>query len=106
MKLKPADTVKVVLGRDRGRSGKVEAVLPRINSVIVAGVNQVKKHQKAQGQNRPGGIVDISKPLNVAKVKLICPQCHQPTRVGFQGEGKKKVRVCKKCGKPVDSKTK
>jgi len=100
MKLKIGDTVKVTLGKDRGKTGKIEAVRPQINSVIVAGANMYKKHVKKQG-DKAGQIVDLARPLNAAKVALICPHCHQPTRVGYQGEGQKKVRVCKKCAKKL-----
>ncbi len=101
MKLKKGDQVKVMLGKDRGKLGKIEAVLPKSSSVVVTGVNMVKKHVKKQGDNRPGGIIDLTKPLNVAKVALICPKCHQITRVGYSGTGPKKVRICKKCHQPL-----
>ena len=98
MKLKIGDTVKVTLGKDRGKTGKIEAILPKRNSVVVAGANMYKKHVKRSG-DKAGQIVDLTRPLAVSKVALICPHCHQPTRVGYQGEGKKKVRICKKCTK-------
>ncbi|MEK7513744.1 MAG: 50S ribosomal protein L24 [Patescibacteria group bacterium] len=101
MKLKKGDQIKVMLGKDRGKLGKVEAVFPQDNSVVVTGVNMYKKHVKKQGQDKPGGIIDLTKPLNVAKVALICPQCHLITRIGFSGVGPKKVRICKKCRKPL-----
>ncbi len=104
MKLKLGDTVKISLGKDRGKTGKIEAVLPKRNSVIITGLNLYKKHRKAQGKNQPGGIIEIAKPLNIAKLALICPSCHQPTRVGYQVRQlaeKKKLRICKKCQKPL-----
>ena len=100
MKLKIGDTVKVTLGKDRGKTGKIEAILPKRNSVVVAGANMYKKHVKRSG-DKAGQIVDLTRPLAVSKVALICPHCHQPTRVGYQGEGKKKLRICKKCGKKL-----
>jgi len=105
MKLKVKDTVKVTLGKDEGKTGAIEKVLPKKNSVIVKGVNMYKKHLKSQGEKKPGGIIDITKPLNVAKVALMCPKCHKITRVGYQGFGRKKVRICKKCTQPIDSGT-
>ncbi len=101
MKLKLNDTVQVTLGKDRGRTGKITKVFPKSNQVLITGINQYKKHLKAQDQNKPGGIIDITKPLDVAKVALICPQCKKPTRIGYQGLKKKKVRICKKCQKPI-----
>src|SRR3989338_4625270 len=100
MKLKIGDTVKVTLGKDRGKTGKIEAVRPQINSVIVAGANMYKKHGKKQG-DKAGQIVDLARPLNAAKGALICPHCPQPTRVGYAIEKKNKVRICKKCAKKL-----
>ncbi len=102
MKLRINDQVKVTLGKDRGKIGKVEKAFPKLNSVIVSGVNIYKKHLKKQGQDKPGGIIDLPKPLNLAKLALICPKCHLQTRVGFEGVGRKKLRICKKCHKPID----
>lgn len=100
MKLKVGDTVKVTLGKDRGRTAKIEKILPKRNSVVVTGVNLYRRHLK-KSADKAGQIVERARPLNVAQVALICPHCHQPTRVGYQGEGKKKLRICKKCGKKL-----
>lgn len=100
MKLKVGDTVKVTLGKDRGKTGKIEKVLPKSGSVIVAGANLYKKRVKKTG-DKAGQIVERVRALNIAKVALICPHCHQPTRVGYQGKGKKKVRICRKCEKKL-----
>ncbi|MDP4030766.1 MAG: 50S ribosomal protein L24 [Patescibacteria group bacterium] len=96
MKLKIGDTVKVTLGKDRGKTGKIERVLPRTQAVVVAGTNMYKKHVKRSG-DKAGQIVELPRPLAVAKVALICPHCHQPTRVGYQIEKTKKLRICRKC---------
>ena len=102
MKLKVSDTVKILLGKDRGKTGKVEKVFPKKNVVLVTGINIYKKNLKSQDKDKPGGIIDITKPLDVAKVSLICPRCHLQTRVGYQGTGQKKIRICRKCGQPID----
>lgn len=101
MKLKVNDQVIVVLGKDRGKTGKVEKVIPRRDSVVVGGVNVYKKHVKKTGKDQPGQIVELTKPLKVAKVQLICPKCHKPTRVGFMIEKGKKLRMCRKCKKTI-----
>lgn len=101
MKLKVGDTIKVTLGKDQGQTGKIEKVFPKTNSIMVTGINQYKKHLKPQGDKQPGGIIDITKPLNISKVALLCPQCKKITRVGYQGDHKKKVRICKKCLKII-----
>lgn len=97
-KLKKGDQVKVLLGKDRGKKGKIEKVFSRQRMVLVSGVNLVKKHVKPRGEGKPGGIVDINKPLPVSKVALICPRCNQPTRVGLKEQKDKgKSRICRKC---------
>lgn len=106
MKLQVGDQVKITLGKDRGKTGKIEKVFPKKNAVLVTGINVFKKHLKAQGQDKPGGIIDVTRPLNIAKVALICPKCHQSTRVGYQGESRKKIRLCRKCQKPLTSRGK
>lgn len=101
MKLRRGDKVKIVSGKDKGRTGKVEKVFPKENKVLVAGVNVYKRHLKPRGEKKPGGIVDIVKPLPVANVALICSQCGQITRVGYQLTQGEKVRICRKCQKPI-----
>lgn len=101
MKFKLNDTVKIILGKDRGKTGKIEAILAKTNQVIVPGVNMYKKHAKKQGDKQPGGIFDLPRPLALSKIALICPHCHLQTRIGFQGTKKKKLRICKKCQKPL-----
>ena len=96
-KLKKGDEVKVVMGKDKGKTGKIEKVFPEIGKVLVSGVNQYKRHMKARSQNQPSEIATITKPLPVASVLLVCPKCHLPTRVGYTFEDDKKRRVCKKC---------
>lgn len=101
MKIKLGDTVKVVLGKDKGREGKVEKIIPSKDSIIVEGVNMFKKHLKGN-QGVKSGIYDLPKPLFVAKVALICPNCKKITRVGYEvtKEGEK-VRICRKCNKKI-----
>lgn len=95
-KIKKKDIVVVISGKDKGKKGEVIKALED-NKIIVSKVNIVKKHTRPT-QTEPGGIKEIEKPIPISKVKLICPKCSQPTRVGFTflptGE---KVRVCKKC---------
>jgi large subunit ribosomal protein L24 len=97
MKLKKNDQVVVTSGRDRGRKGKIEKVFPKEKKVLVSGVNLYKKHKKKTDKN-PGGIIDITRPLPVANISLICPKCNQATRVGYRIEGNRgKIRICQKC---------
>lgn len=100
LKLKKGDNVQVTVGKDKGRTGAVERVLAKEDKVFVGGINLVKKHvRKMQGFE--GGIIDLIKPLNIAKVALICPNCKKMTRVGFEVTKEGKVRICKKCKKEI-----
>ncbi|MDT7868240.1 MAG: 50S ribosomal protein L24 [Candidatus Pacebacteria bacterium] len=98
-KIKKGDTVLVVKGKDKGKKGKVIKVIPKEARIIVEGVNLVKKHLKPKRVGEKGKIVEIPAPLSWANVRLICPSCSKPTKVGFRFEGEKKVRYCKKCNK-------
>lgn len=97
MKIKKGDEVKVTIGKDKGKTGKVEKVFPKSDKVLILGMNQYKRHLKARSQNQPSEIATITKPLPIANVLLVCPKCHLPTRVGYAFENKKKTRICKKC---------
>lgn len=99
MKLRKGDTIMVTVGKDRGGKGKIDKVLPKLNKVLVPGINVYKRHTKPRSEKQHGGIIDIVKPLSVSNVTLLCPKCGQPTRVGYQiDKNKEKRRVCKKCG--------
>lgn len=103
MKLKKGDKVKIIAGKDRGRDGVIEKVFSKGQRILVPGINIYKKHVKAKGEGKPGGIIEIARPLSAAKAALFCPRCKQWTRVGFQREkGKKKSRICRKCKQLID----
>ncbi len=96
MKIKKSDTVKILTGKDAGKTGQVVRVFSKDNKVLVEGVNLYKRHIRRTGQNE-GGILDLPKPLPVSNVALVCPNCKKETRVGYKIEGQEKYRVCKKC---------
>ena len=100
MKLKKNDEVVVLKGKDLGKRGKIEKVFPKTGKVLVGGVNLFKRHLKARS-GKPGGIVDITKPLEVANLALICPRCGQKTRVGYKLSEREKKRICRKCGEVI-----
>ncbi len=97
MKIKKGDKVKVIAGKDEGREGTVERVYGKQNKVLILGVNIYKRHLKKQDQKQQGGIVDVPRPLDVAKAMLICPKCKKLARVGYSLEKNKRFRICKKC---------
>jgi large subunit ribosomal protein L24 len=102
MKIKIGDTVQIISGKQVGTNGKVQQVMPRQKRVVVEGVNLVKRHTKAVRRGQEGGIIEKAAPLHVSNVKVICPNCKLPTRVGYTGEGKDKKRICKKCHKTLN----
>lgn len=99
MKLKKGDEVKVIRGKDKGKTGKIEKVVS--TKVLIANVNQYKRHLKKRSERQQSKIITITKPLPIYNVSLICPECKLPTRVGFKVEGDQKLRICKKCSKTV-----
>ncbi len=106
MHVKKGDMVVVISGEEKGKMGKILKAIPKQNRVIVEGVNMVKKHQRPSEKVKTGGIIETEAPIHVSNVMLVCPKCGKPTRTGrkFVGEGdnRKKVRYCKKCGEIVD----
>ena len=96
-KLKRDDTVRIIAGKDRGKSGRVLRIETDTQRVIVQGLNMSKKAVKPRRQNEKGGIIDVEAPLDISNVMIVCRKCG-PTRVGFTVDDGGKKRVCKKCG--------
>jgi large subunit ribosomal protein L24 len=97
MKLKKGDQVKIMSGKDRGKTGTILHALPEVEKVMVDGLNMFKKRSRPKKQGEKGQIISVPRPMPVSKVMLVCSSCKEPTRVGFHLEGAKKVRYCKKC---------
>ena len=93
MKLKKGDTVVVITGKDKGKQGEVQRVLPTADKVIVNGVNTASKHAKARRANEQAGIIDRDMPIHVSNVMLV--HNGKPVRVGFERKDGKKVRVAR-----------
>jgi large subunit ribosomal protein L24 len=101
-KIKKGDTVVVLAGRDKGRSGQVMQVMPRENRALVQGVNLVKRHQR-QTPNSEGGIITKEAPIQLSNVALRDPKDGKPTRVRFQiKDDGTKVRVASRSGEAID----
>ncbi len=83
MKLKRDDNVIVIAGRDKGKTGKVTAVLPATGQVVVEGVNIAKRHTKPSQKTPRGGIIEITKPIDASKVMVLDPSSGKPARIGF-----------------------
>lgn len=105
-KIRRNDTVLVITGKDRGKTGVVREVITKHRRLVVEGINQMKKHQRptqAAGVPVPGGIVVKDAPMAVSNVMLICKECGKPTRVGSRlRQDGAKVRVCKRCDSDID----
>jgi large subunit ribosomal protein L24 len=101
--IKKNDTVMVVAGKDKGKSGKVLKVFPQKKAVLIERLNFVKRHLRAGGPHGKGGIVEQEAPLPISNVQLLCGKCNLPTRIGKKvlGDGKK-IRICRKCGEAID----
>lgn len=97
MKLKKGDEIIITIGKDKGRKGKIEKIFPKDNTLFIPGLNIVKKHMKKRDEKNPGGIIEVSKPIKISNVALICPKCNRQTRVGIKVEGNEKIRICRKC---------
>ena len=98
LKIKKGDTVKVIAGKDKDKEGKVLSV--KDGKVIVEGINMVTKHNKPSAANQAGGITTKEAALHISNVMLVVDG--KATRVGFQMDGEKKVRVAKATGKVID----
>ena len=103
MKIKKGDPVQVIAGKDKGKSGVVYKSLPKIDRVIIEGVNVATKHMKNRRSRSHGQVIEKSMPLHISNVSLV--EDKKPVRVGYkiEGEGKeaKKVRISRKTGKEI-----
>ncbi|MEK7123505.1 MAG: 50S ribosomal protein L24 [Patescibacteria group bacterium] len=96
-KIKKGDTILVLSGKDRGKTGKVVKVFPKIGKMLVEGMNMQKKHLRPRKVGVKGEIVQKPAPFFISKAKLICPKCGKAARVGHKIAGDAKFRVCKVC---------
>jgi large subunit ribosomal protein L24 len=104
MNIKNGDTVLIISGKDKNKSGKIVEVFPKENKVMVENLNLVKKHVRPKKSGEKGQRVEVSRAVDASSVKLICTKCKKPTRVGYRAVSQgheKKVRTCKKCGQEI-----
>ena len=97
-KIKKNDTVKILTGKDKGKTGKVLTVSPETGRALVQGLNLVKKHARRTKDDQQGGIIQKESPLHISNLMVVCQKCNKPTRVRFSmlSDGTK-TRICKKC---------
>ena len=98
MKIRKGDLVTVLVGKERGKRGKILRVIPDEERVVIEGLNFLKQYTRPSQQNPKGGITQMEGKLHASNVQLVCPRCSKPTRIGYQflSDGTKQ-RVCKKC---------
>lgn len=98
MKIKKNDQVKVMAGKDKGKTGKVLSAFPSQDKILVEGVNFVKRHSRKSQQNPQGGIIQKEAPIHISNLQILCPRCNKPTRTGASvlSDGTKS-RYCKQC---------
>lgn len=97
MKIKKGDQVTILIGKDKGKTGKVEKIFSD-SRVLVEGVNQFKRHFKSRVRNQKSEIITITKPISAANVALICGKCKKAARAGFVLDKKgEKIRICRRC---------
>ena len=101
MKIRKGDTVKVLSGNDKGKTGEVLEVIPKTEKIVVKGINIRKKSVKPRRQGEEGGIIPSECSIHSSKVAVVCPKCGKATRIGYSVEKDEKVRVCKKCGAKI-----
>jgi large subunit ribosomal protein L24 len=102
-RLRKDDTVMVIAGKERGKTGKVLRVLAEKDRVLIERVNMVKRHVKPRGVQQPGGIQEKEASIHLSNVLPICGRCNKPTRIGHRrlGDGHA-VRLCRRCGEALD----
>ena len=98
MKIRKGDTVQILSGNDKGKTGEVLETIPKTSRIIVKGINIRKKHIKPKKQGEEGGIVPVECSIHSSKANVVCPKGGKATRIAMKVEDGKKVRVCKKCG--------
>lgn len=97
IRIKKGDTVKIITGKDRGKTGKVLRVDVKTERILIDGLNVFKKHARPRKQGEKGEIVSVPRPVQASNVMPVCPSCGTGVRVGAKNEGGARVRICKKC---------
>jgi large subunit ribosomal protein L24 len=98
MKIRKNDIVKVLAGKDKGKTGKVLKIYPAKNKAIVEGINYFAKHARKTQDNPKGGIMHKESPIDISKLSILCTRCGKPARIGFSVlADNSKARICRIC---------
>ncbi len=103
MQIRKNDSVMVIGGKERGKTGKVLRVIADKDAVIVERLNMVNRHSKPRGPQQPGGIVEKEAAIHASNAMILCDKCNAPVRVGYKilADGKK-IRICRRCNEALD----
>lgn len=103
MQIRKNDSVIVIGGKERGKTGKVLRVMPDKDAVVIERLNMVKRHTKPRGPQQPGGIVEKEAAIHASNIMILCDKCNAPVRVGHKtlADGKK-IRICRRCSEALD----
>lgn len=109
IKIKVNDKVQIMAGKDQGKSGKVLQVLPDMEKIVVEGINTMYKHIRSRKRDEKGQRVQFNGPIAISNVRLLCPKCNKPSRLGIKtsqstedADKKTRARFCKKCNEVID----
>ena len=103
MQIRKNDSVMVISGKERGKTGKVLRVKPKEDAVIIERINVVKRHTKPRGPQQTGGIIEKEASIPASNIMIMCDKCNAPVRIGQKNlaDGNK-VRVCRRCGEALE----
>ena len=103
MQIRKNDSVIVIGGKERGKTGKVLRVMPDKDAVVIERLNMVKRHTKPRGPQQPGGMVEKEAAIHASNIMILCDKCNAPVRVGHKtlADGKK-IRICRRCNEALD----
>ena len=103
MEIRKNDSVMVITGKERGKTGKVLRVLPDEDAVMIERINIVKRHTKPRGPQQPGGIVEKEAAIHASNIMIMCDKCNAPVRIGHKilADGDK-IRICRRCNEALD----
>ena len=103
MQVRKNDSVMVIGGKERGKTGKILRVLRDKDAVLIERMNMIKRHSRPRRPQQPGGIVEKEAPIHVSNVMIMCDKCNAPVRIGRKilADGKK-IRICRRCGEALD----
>ncbi|MGE5302222.1 MAG: 50S ribosomal protein L24 [Alphaproteobacteria bacterium] len=103
MQIRKNDSVMIIGGRERGKTGKVLRVIPDKDAAIIERVNLIKRHSRPKGPQQPGGIVEKEAAIHASNLMIMCDKCNAPVRIGRKilADGTK-IRICRRCGEALD----